>query len=422
LNIKDMKYRRRAVEERIRHYAGIVPVVVLVGARQVGKSTLLANLFGKTAKHIVFDPVVDVGNARSDPEFFLDQNPPPVILDEIQYAPELLGCIKRRVDVGGGAGQYFLTGSQNPAVLRGIGESLAGRSIIVELGPMSLLERCDGVSISHRPWTEDLFAGDSIPRLQARQRLAARPEEPSLFARLWRGGFPRLLDMADDDVPAVLGSYVQTYVERDVRVLANVEDLQLFGRFVALCAALTAREINHAQLGRELGVSPQTASRWLATLKATYQWIEVPPFHGNTLKRVSKHAKGYFSDTGLASFLHRVSSPDALAGNPLLGSLFETHIVNEIRMLSACSGVAPRLWHWRTHGGAEVDLILERDGLFVSLEAKSGAAVSEGDARGIRAFRATHPDLRHGVGVVVAAVPNVQMLRDNIVVVPYDIQ
>lgn len=416
-----MLYRHRHLERKVRQYREVFPVLLVTGARQVGKSTLLREVLGPTVPHVVFDPVVDVGNARQDPEFFLAQHPPPVVLDEVQYAPELLPVIKRWVDRDPKPGQYFLTGSQNLALMKNVSESLAGRVMVLDLPALSLAERCDVAAAVATSWVDDLFMTDAAARLRARDRLPALASEPTLFARVWRGGFPGILDLADGMLPDVFGSYVRTYIERDVRQVANVGDQHLFSRFLALCAALSGQEVNHSQLGRGLGVTPQTAGRWLALLGATFQWLEVQPYHGSTIKRISRRPKGYLTDTGLAAYLQRVSSPQALGGHPLQGALFETHVVTEVLKLLQVCVARPQLLHWRSHSGAEVDLLLERDALYVPVEVKSSARVTSGDARGILAFRDAYPRLRHGPGVVVAAVEEVSELRDGVVVVPYDL-
>ena len=416
-----MKYRRRHLERKVRQYREVFPVLLITGARQVGKSTLLREVLGPSVPHVVFDPVVDVGNARQDPEFFLAQHPPPVVLDEVQYAPELLPVIKRWVDRDPKPGQYFLTGSQNLALMENVSESLAGRVMVLDLPALSLAERCDHAVTVESSWIDDLFMKDAAVRLRARGRLPALASEPTLFARVWRGGFPGILDLADGILPDVFGSYVRTYIERDVRRVADVADLHLFSRFLALCAALSGQEVNHSQLGRELGVTAQTAGRWLALLSATFQWLEIQPYHGSTIKRIARRPKGYLSDTGLAAYLQHVSSPLALGDHPLQGALFETHVVLDmVKLLQVC-GARPQLWHWRSHGGAEVDLLLERDAMYVPVEIKSAARVTSADARGILAFRETYPRLRHGPGVIVAAVEQVSELRDGVVVVPYDL-
>ncbi|MDD2707136.1 MAG: ATP-binding protein [Verrucomicrobiae bacterium] len=412
-------YRNRYLERKISQYRAHFPVLLVIGARQVGKTTLLEKLLSKECRQITFDPVLDVGQARQDPYFFLDQHPPPIILDEIQYAPELLSAIKRRVDGDPKPGQYFLTGSQNPALLKNVSESLAGRVMIFEMQALSLAERCGAGAKGG--WVEDLFQKDAAEKIRVRQLLPSRDVEATLFSRVWRGGFPRLLDLPDAMLADIFSSYVRTCIERDIRLLAEVQDQQLFSRFLSLCAALTAQEVNRHQLGRELGMTSQTAQRWLSLLKATFQWIEIPAFHGNVIKRISSHPKGYVADTGLASYLQRISSPEALSGHPLQGALFETHVVLDIQKQATLCKMAPQFYHWRAHSGGEVDLLLERDGLYVPVEIKSAARISAGDTRGIRSFRQTYPGLNHGLGIIVAAVAEPFLLSEDILVIPYDL-
>jgi predicted AAA+ superfamily ATPase len=154
---------------------------------------------------------------------------------------------------------------------------------------------------------------------------------------------------------------------------------------------------------------------------ATYQWVEIPPYYGNAVKRVSRKPKGYFADTGMAAWLQRISSPIALGGHPLQGTLFKTHVALDIIKLSQLLSPPPLLWHWRSHGGAEVDLLLERDGLFVPVEAKCKARITRADVRGIAAFRASYPGLRHGPGVIVGAVEQAEMVGENVIALPYDV-
>ena len=420
--MEGMKYRPRWLERKLLRYHARFPIVLLLGARQVGKSTLLHRLFGRRSRRVVFDPVIDVGRAREDPEFFLEQHPPPIILDEVQYAPELLSVLKRRVDEHPVPGQYLLTGSQNPAMMKTVSESLAGRAVVLELDPMSLGERLGLAAGRRLSWLEAVLRSKTaMPALSARRRAPKPPLLPTLFAVLWRGGFPGTLDLPDDVLPDFFLSYLHTYIERDVRNLADVSDQQTFSRFVGLCAALTGCEINHSQLGREIGITPQTAARWLAILKATYQWIELPPYSGNALKRLSGKPKGYLTDTGLAAALQRISSSEALASHPQLGALFETHVVLELHHHATALSTPPQWYHWRAHGGAEVDVILERDGVFWPIEITCASRVSPADASGIQAFRATYPRLRIGPGLIIAPVDRPHELPNRILVLPYDL-
>jgi predicted AAA+ superfamily ATPase len=189
-------------------------------------------------------------------------------------------------------------------------------------------------------------------------------------------------------------SYIQTYVERDLRLIDNVENLELFGRFLSLLAALTAKEIKYNELGREIGISHQTAKRWCSALLSLYQWRQVSPYYSNTIKRISESPKGYLTDTGVACHLLKIFSPTALAVHPLLGSLFETWVVGHIHQLFASCTAPPHAHHWRIHSGAEVDLILEWNGHFYPIEIKCSQNLSRADLYGFKAFRETHPHLK----------------------------
>ncbi|MCK4641176.1 MAG: ATP-binding protein [Candidatus Marinimicrobia bacterium] len=412
-----MNYKNRHLEAKLQIYSDTFPALLLTGARQVGKSTLLKHIFGNSATTLVFDPVIDIHNVRQDPEFFLKQFSPPLILDEIQYAPELLPLLKRKIDEDPHPGQYFLTGSQNLALINNISESMAGRVICLNLWNMTHAEISGSGSLPGNTWTELILKPLNEIDLGQFQRTST---DKSIFTLLWRGGYPGILDLSNNVLFDVFQSYVRTYIERDIRRIAEVSDQQVFTRFVSLCAALTAQEINYSKLGRELGLTPQTANRWIQILKATYQWIEIPPYSGNTIKRLSGKPKGYFTDTGLAAHLQRISTPETLSGHPLLGALFETFIFMEIHKRFAAASRTPNFYHWRTHAGAEVDLIMEIDGIFRPVEIKCKSSISITDARGILQFRKTYPKLRHGPAFIIAVVDKAFRLADDIFVIPFD--
>ncbi len=270
-----MEYRQRHLEAKISRLCHAVPVVLVLGARQAGKSTLLSHL-APEASRVVFDPVIDVNNAWEDPELFLDQYQPPLVLDEVQYSPDLPGVIKRRVDEDPSPGQYLLTGSRNLMLLSSVSESMAGRVVVPDLPFLSLAERCHGAA-TNSTWVEDLFASDPVDRLRSRGRLIPRSVEPTLASRLWRGGFPGHLDNDDVILPDLFASYMRTYIERDVRRVAAVENAGLFARFVGLGAALSGQEINHSRLGRELGITYHTAQRWLSILPPSRRRPDAQP-------------------------------------------------------------------------------------------------------------------------------------------------
>jgi predicted AAA+ superfamily ATPase len=411
-----MPYVPRFITQRLQSLASAFPAVVLTGARQVGKSTLVQETFGKVAQTVVFDPVVDVENARSDPDLFLNNHRTPLILDEIQYAPELVAAIKRRIDRDRTPGQYLMTGSQQWGVLKTMAESLAGRVVFLDLDGFCLGEVASPQAKG--PWLPAWLADPE-------RFLASRPERlttpRTLYEQLWRGWLPEAQFLSPDTIPDFHQAYQRTCIERDVRLLVEVSDWQLFGRFVRLVSALTAQEINHSQLGRELGLTPQTSRRWLDVLVATFQWFELPAYSGNTIKRVSLKPKGYLADTGLACSSQAMTSPQAVGGHPLWGALFETAVAAELRKQVALMSPRPNLYHWRSHAGAEVDFLLERDGVFYPIEAKAGSMPRRSDTRGIAAFRETYPGLKVSKGLVLAPTESTYPLSENDVVVPWDI-
>jgi len=407
-----MDYLYRLIQPKVQEFAKYFKAVLIVGARQVGKSTLLQHLFPEI-KTFVFDPVQDLYGARQDPDLFLNSFPPPLILDEIQYVPELIPALKRKIDESPQKGQYFLTGSQNLSMLKTVAESMAGRVGILQLEGLTPSER-DRQAIGEN-WLFYLL--ENPPQLIDFAR--TKKLENHLPDWLWRGGMPGLLDLPNHLVPSYFQSYIQTYIERDVRLVENIRELTDFDRFIRLLGALTAQEINSSQLGRDIGISPSTAKRWLDLLSNTYQWIELPPYSGNTVKRISGKSKGYLRDTGLACFLQRIPSPAALLSSPLLGPLFETWGVNAFQRRFNAVELPPAMYHWRTASGSEVDLILEWNGRLYPIEMKCKTNLSKGDLRGIQTFMKTYGDEKIAVAGVVYAGHECYWVDQNVVAIPW---
>lgn len=406
-------FKNRHTTEKLQRVAEHFKVILLLGARQVGKSTLLSHLF-PTTKHITFDPLDDIGGARQDPELFLTNNPFPLILDEVQYSPQLLPAIKRLVDTRPESGQYFLTGSQNFSVLKSVSESLAGRAAIVNMGCMTYFEATDQ---ENQHWLKSyLDSPDTILTT-----LSSPVIRPSIFEVLWRGGLPGLLKLDNTTlVGDYLSSYIQTYIERDVRLMENIADFSLFHRLISLAAAHTAQEVNDSHFAREISLSRVMVDRWLRVLQSGYQWFEIHPFFGNAIKQITKKKKGYFADTGVACHLLRISSPDALAGHPLLGFLFETHCISMIRSIANTLSMAPTFSHWRSKNKAEVDLILERDGIIYPIEIKCKSHITPYDARGIRAFRETYPHLKIAKGLILYPGYEIYAVNPDVIALPWN--
>lgn len=409
-----MNYLNRHIEERVLRVFNSFKIVLLTGARQVGKSTLLQHIFPKM-KSVVFDPVQDLYNARRDPDQFLDTFGTPLLLDEVQYAPELLPAIKRRVDRSDARGQYLLTGSQNLAVLRDVSESLAGRVGVLRLDGLTPAEK-SGLGAS--PCWVESYLNDPEAFIKDIRHLTAAATDCPLPRYLWRGQLPGLTEFDDQDIPSYWSSYVQTYVERDIRRMANLADIGQFGRFLRFCGAVTGQEVVQAKLGRELGVNPKTARAWLDLLIWSYQWIDLPPYCANTIKKLSGRPKGHVTDTGLGCYLNNIPSPESLLNSPLFGPLFESWGIGWLARQSQRLRLAPATYHWRTHNGSEVDAVLDFNGRPHPIEFKAGSNLSGYDARGIRAFMKTYP--RSAPGIVVYGGKEFYMVADQVAAIPWN--
>ena len=412
-----MTYFSRHIEAELQESFRNAKAILVVGARQVGKTTLLKHLFPKV-KIVTFDPVLDIMEARANPDLFLDSVGSPVILDEVQYAPELFPALKRRIDTNPSNGQFLLSGSQNPLLLKQVSESLAGRILIFELESCSVAERFGLAGDGKLPWLTRFLENGGKWSGNLPQSLGL---ETSLMETLWRGSLPDETAMSQKFVKRYAASYVQTYLEREVRIAGSISDIEAFSRFLALAAALSGQEINHSQFGREIGISPATAERWLGILKATFQWHEVPPWQGNTIKRIAGKPKGIFADTGIQTYLLRLSSPDSLLASPMRGAIFETFVSGEIRkqMFPFAGGAGH--YHWRTNGGAEVDNVIEYGGKLHPFEVKCKDHLNAYDLRGVKALRETYGDMV-GDGAIIYAGREVYRLDDRMLAIPWNAQ
>ena len=408
-------YKYRIITEQLKKLADNFPVVVVSGARQVGKSTLLNHLF-PDIETVVFDPVTDVGAAKADPDIFLDNHPAPLILDEIQYAPTLTAAIKRRVDKAGQKPfQYILTGSQQWAVMKNLAESLAGRAVFIHLAGFCLSEIAE--QVPRQNWLQRWLTNpnDLIEHRPSRLRV-----NRTVYEQLWRGWLPKADSLDLELIQPYYRGYMQTYLERDVRIISDLTALGDLGKFIQLISALTAQEVNYSHLGRDIDVTPQTAKRWLGLLQATFQWFEIPAYSGNTIKRISSKPKGYIADTGLACTLNMISSHTALGGHPMTGALFETAVVSEIKKLSDTLGPLG-LYHWRSHSASEVDLIVEQNGVLYPVEIKLTSNPTPKDVRGIAAFRKTYPQLKIAPGLIICPCEKFIRLSEDYYALPWDV-
>lgn len=411
-----MIYRKRLIENRVLEYCKHFKVVLITGARQVGKSTLLTNLF-PSYKSITLDPYRDVYGIKTDPDLFLENFKAPLILDEIQYSPEVLSAIKRKVDLSDTNGQYILTGSQNFSIMRNVSETLAGRIGIINLESMTFAELYFDISKNDNKHWIDIYLKNPEELLSCFK--GVMKSESSLTEILWKGGMPGLIGKPNSMIHPYFDSYLKTYIERDIKTFENINKLNEFTTFVGLCAALSAQEVNDFKVGNDIGVTSITAKNWRNLLLASFQLYEAMPYSGNTVKKLSKKRKSYIADTGLLCFLQFINSPEALTVSPLFGAVFETFIMSELRKNLNKSLLSANIYHWRTGGGAEVDIVIETNGKLYPIEVKSKTSLSGFDSSGLKAFRETYGD-KVSKGIIVYAGEECYKISPDIYAVPWN--
>jgi predicted AAA+ superfamily ATPase len=351
-----MSYLARALAPRLTQAARQFPVIILTGPRRAGKTTLLRACFPHAAYYLLEDPDI-LGRVKSDPRAFLEEVRTPAIVDEIQNAPELFRYIRSEVDQRPRRyGQWLLTGSQEMGLMKGVTESMAGRAALFELLPLALEE---------------------TPKVS-----------------LFRGGFPEVL-LKPAAAETWFRSYLQTYLERDIRSLSAIRDLTTFRRFLALLASRIGQMLNYTELATPLGVSVPTISAWLGFLDITRQIILVPPFFENFGKRLTKAPKLYFTDTGLACYLLGLESAAMLRRSPFLGPLFESFVASELLKMQVNRGKRRELYYFRDRQGLEVDFLVSLGNRrVVLLEAKASQTLHPRMAASMQRLKRAMPAYR----------------------------
>ncbi len=377
----------RKYEKTLLALARQFPSVVITGARQVGKTSLVRRIFTKHA-YVSLDLPSVAEQAENSPEAFIGNYPAPLIIDEIQYAPSLLRYLKVKIDMDKKSGQYILTGSQNFLLMQGVSESLAGRCGVLTMLNLS---------------TEEL-----------------RKYNPDFDENtyLFKGGWPELYVRTDMDSHFWYVSYLSTYLERDVRNILNVGSLRDFDRFLRAAALRTGQLLSYSELARDIGIAPNTAKQWISVLEASGQIMLLEPYHRNMGKRLVKTPKLYFCDTGLAIFLMGFESWAAAGRSPLAGAIWETHVVMQVRKHFLASGRVLPIWFYRTAYGNEVDLLIERGGRFIAVEVKLTEKPNRADLKGIQALQKNYGEDSLIAGLIACRVNRHFKLEDNINAVP----
>lgn len=371
----------RSLERPLRQLAATRPAVVLTGARQTGKTSLLRRLFPKH-DFVSLDLPSEAEQAEKDPVAFLRRHPAPLIVDEVQYAPGLFRHLKVAIDSNRARnGQFLLTGSQKFTLMKGVSESLAGRTAVLNLETLALAEIA-----------------------------AASPA--TMEEAMLRGGFPELQANRDIDVASFYASYIATYLERDVRSLSAVGSLRDFERFLRACALRSANLLNKAELARDIGIAPSTANQWLSILEASGHVVLLEPWFSNRTKSIIKSPKLYFADTGLLCALLNIREMAVLLASPLIGGIWETFVFQQVRHREQRgAGGSIHFWRDRTR---EVDFVIDRGGRLELIESKFTELPTGSDAVNLRFVREVVGSKRVGRCLVACRTPNPFPLTDGV--------
>ena len=404
-----MRYITRHMEEYIVELSKTWSAVLLTGPRQSGKTTMLKSLAEKEnigREYVSLDDLTMREMAKSDPKLFLQLHKPPVLIDEVQYAPELFTYIKIHIDEHHNPGDFWLTGSQIFRLMHGVQESLAGRVAVLHMSPLSQREI---IAAKARPFST------SFEDLLEDSKTIMPITTPELFERIWTGCMPGLVGGEYADRNMFYSSYVSTYIERDVRELSGSIDALEFTRFITALAARASQIVNFKAIADDADINQTTAKKWLEILETLGIIFLLHPYSNNVLKRTIKSPKLYFYDTGLVCYLTRWSSPEVAQSGAMSGALLENFAVSEIIKSYQNVGLEPYVHYYRDRDAKEIDVIMEGDGKLCPLEIKKTAAP---DKRIIRAFKLIDKSpLELGTSAVLCMADKLSAFdRDNLIV------
>jgi len=359
-------YIRRAIEESVLKISKTFPVLLVTGPRQVGKTTMLKRLADEGRSYVSLDDPDIRSMARNDPALFMQRFTPPVLIDEIQYAPQILPYIKMRADSSGKKGDFWLTGSQAFHMMKDVSESLAGRVGIVQLLGLS------GSEIENQP--SEPFT-TSPERLMSRLKQSRQIGLNEIYERIFRGAFPALYEEEyPPDLSDFYRSYINTYLQRDIKALSQVADETAFHNFMIIVAARTAKPVIYEELAKDAGISQPTAKKWLSILVSSGLVALVQPYHNNVLKRAVKMPLMHFLDTGLCAYLLKWGNSETLERGAMSGAFFESWVFSEIYKSYLNAGKEAPLFYYRDKEKREIDILIYENGTLYPIEIKKAAS------------------------------------------------
>ena len=389
----------RSLAKTIKQINKSFPVILVTGPRQVGKTTLLEMCADAKRNYVTLDDMQQRELARGDPELFLQSHKTPLTIDEVQYAPELFSAIKIIVDREKKNGLFWLTGSQKFHLMRGINESLAGRVAILDLLGLSQAEM-EGRAKVAEPF---LPTSDWIEQTAKYIKQPKSPQE--LYERIWLGAFPLLNQNADMPRDIFYKSYVQTYIQRDVRDQLNITDDIAFNRFLRTIAARTGQLLNYSDIARDVDIDHKTAKAWLSVLETSGLVYLLQPYHNNITKRIIKTPKMYFLDTGLCSYLTQWGAATSLEAGAMSGAILETYMFSEILKSYWHNGKTPHFYYYRDTDQKEVDLIIETGDALYPIEFKKTANPSKTASKHFHLLEKMGKKVGHGAVVCFVEKP-----------------